>query len=193
MTTDPVHGISFPVEIWRMVIVLAVKTSEPMDNYHDASKPIAARFHLARRVTSKSPEYTLMLLCKSFNHIATEFFYEKVSIHSKRRLEALSKGLKVRKVANNLAKWTRRLDVKYACRETDHNDCDVGSINQLAPILRWCPNLTHLIIDVVNFPSEYGDKDAGLIVLEVLHWDFDLITHEPVTVPMGTLSLLSGT
>ncbi|TDL20124.1 hypothetical protein BD410DRAFT_805162 [Rickenella mellea] len=183
---------TLPIEIWRLVIASAVETLEPMDNYHDASEPLAERFHLARRVTSESPEYALMLVCKTFQYIATKFFYEKISIHSITQLIYFSKCLEEPNIAHNVSKWTRRLDIKYACRERDYDNHKKRS-KQLVPILKWCPNLTHLILDVLDFLSEDGAEEGEAIVdacgksckrLELLHWDVKLKAHKPFAVPL---------
>ncbi|TDL20120.1 hypothetical protein BD410DRAFT_381732 [Rickenella mellea] len=184
--TEGSIALKLPIEIWRMVIVSAVESLEPMDNYHEASESLDTRFHLARRVTSKSPEYTLMLVCKMLNAIATEFFYERISVQTKKQLIALAQGLKSPRIANNMAKWTRRFDLHYAANTTVYNSRDKGS---MVRVLRSCPNLTHLVIEIAIHEYYVGAKarDTTTIMdtcaksckrLEVLHLAFNLSTYK---------------
>ncbi|TDL20115.1 hypothetical protein BD410DRAFT_381667 [Rickenella mellea] len=190
MASHAIYGscvLKLPVEVWRMVVISAVKSVEPMDNCHEASESLTTRFHLARRVTSKSPEYTLMLVCKTLNAIATEFFYERISIQSKKQLIALAAGLKSPRISENMAMWMRRFEFNYAAHTPVYNNHDKGL---MVRVLRSCPNLTHLIIQVANHEyNEIGAKarDTTTIMdtcakscerLEVLHLALNLTTYK---------------
>ncbi|TDL20121.1 hypothetical protein BD410DRAFT_791200 [Rickenella mellea] len=184
--TEGSIALKLPIETWRMVIISAVESLEPMDNCHEASESLTTRFHLARRVTSKSPECTLMLVCKVLNVIAIEFFYERIYIQSRKQLIAIAEGLISPSVANNMEKWTRRFDFNYAANIPVYNNHDKGL---MVRVLRSCPNLTHLVIEVANHEDKIGAKarDTATIMdtcvksckrLEVLHLALNLTTYK---------------
>ncbi|TDL20116.1 hypothetical protein BD410DRAFT_381668 [Rickenella mellea] len=191
-STEGSFALKLPVEIWRVVIISAVQSLEPMDNCHEASESLTTQFHLARRVTSKSPEYALMLVCKVLNTIAIEFFYERISVRSKGQLIALTEGLKSPRIANYMANWTRRFDFNH-WRTPEYNNRDKGL---LVRVLRSCPNLTHLVIDLAMHESKVGAKarDASAVIdacaksckrLEVLHLAFNFTTYMSAQMPLG--------
>ncbi|TDL20167.1 hypothetical protein BD410DRAFT_383464 [Rickenella mellea] len=181
-------SFNFPAEILRMVLQICIcsETPEPMDDHDDASQPLGTRFHLVRRVTSESPEYALMLVCKSFNAFATKHFYKTISIHCKRQLIALSECLlQSPNLAHNVATYTRKFDFHQRffhrlhpgqtswCSHNNIHDRDMSWLKTLVHVVRSFPKLTHLIVDAVDFSGRHDIGGACTKLcpdLEVLHW-----------------------
>ncbi|TDL20113.1 hypothetical protein BD410DRAFT_381634 [Rickenella mellea] len=133
-------------------------------------------------------DFTLLAL----NAITSEFFYERISIQNKKQLIALTEGLKSPIIANRVAQWTRRFDLNYAHTPVYNN----GDKGMVVRILRSCPNLTHLVIEVDTDEYKVGAKarDTTTIIdacaksckrLEVLHLAFNLTTYMWAEMPLG--------
>ncbi|TDL30090.1 hypothetical protein BD410DRAFT_52113 [Rickenella mellea] len=174
---DPIRSSVYstlPLEIWRMIFASANEVVEPMDNHCDGFDPLNERFHIENPITSKSTQYTLMFVSKVFNALAVEFFLQTVTISGTKQLTLLYKCLrKSSNFARNFARWTRRFD--FHSEIISFTNLEGPGLFCLAPILRICRNLTHLIIELPRLVPTDGKRILNAClescrVLEVLHW-----------------------
>ncbi|TDL20126.1 hypothetical protein BD410DRAFT_791206 [Rickenella mellea] len=187
--------LELPWEIWRYVIAFVGETPEPMDSC-DTVEPIVERLH-HDNTSAKSSLYPLLFVSKSFHRLAVEFFLKTITIHGFNQLFELYLILRQSpNVAQNVKKWTRRLDfglVNFVFPELWLDGASISGTAAIILILKSTQNLSHLVLDLS--PPTYDESIIDACAepcrnLQVLHSNLPLIFQPNFTFVFKSIKFL---
>lgn len=148
----------FPPELWITIFSLATDIpgllSYDGPNPSDIPRPLVKEHEHKLLKESLITKKNIILVCKTWNALATNFLYQSVLVTRPATLSSLLVALGGRSSgAVHVGWWTRRLDVLI---QDDH--CEASHYALLANIIRRFPNLSIVNLSMPMLP----DNDSWL-------------------------------
>lgn len=148
----------FPPELWITIFSLATDIpgllSYDGPNPSDIPRPLVKEHEHKLLKESLITKRNIILVCKTWNALATNFLYQSVLVTRPATLSSLLVALGGRSSgAVHVGWWTRRLDVLI---QDDH--CEASHYALLANIIRRFPNLSIVNLSMPMLP----DNDSWL-------------------------------
>ncbi|KAG1796956.1 uncharacterized protein HD556DRAFT_1306670 [Suillus plorans] len=149
----------FPPELWITIFSLATDIpgllSYDGSNPYDLPRPLVKDHELKLLKESLITKRNIILVCKTWNALATNFLYQSVLVTRPATLSSLFVSLGGRSSGParsvHVGWWTRRLDVLI---QDDH--CEASDYALLANIIRRFPNLSIVNLSMPMLP--YNDS-----------------------------------